>query len=1037
MEDYLDITKSVMISSPAGSGKTEKLARRYIALLRSGVEVERILAITFTDKAAAEMKQRILRILGQEDKKLYDTLREKMSLMRVSTMHSFCGTLLRRFSFETSLDPNYRIEDTMDARIIWDKILYEILMEAGKGKAGHDLLLQSLSERGFQGLDHLKTTINYLFEKNPFSLDADIPICPSSDPRLVQELRDWPGAQAAVENYEGLFEENGFSGLVTAERHFLTKDGEPRRRVPAHAKGIVDYGEWAIKMFQYWSIKSKEECRQRAERLRAIFIQCFKKYCDKKAFKGILDFNDLEYLTFRLLTDNPEWSNILYAFDERTDHLLVDEFQDTNNFQWGIIERLTEEWCSGLGAKREEGTVPTIFFVGDEKQSIYLFRGANVEIFNRAKTRLEEWMKNGFYYEEVTENFRSLPAIVDFANALFSKVMRTAEAGGSADAPSWVTGYSMFQSCRVHTKDTGKVEIILLEDDRASTAETRKKEADVVAKRIQGLVDDYRITEREGIPGSGSRPCRYMDIALLLRKRTHLKKYEEAFRRNNIPFVAVKGVGFYQEPEVAILRALTYFLSNPYDDYSLYILLKSPFFFVNEDSLVSAVNRKGDCLFSQLRATDRSSVKLLDEWLLKIQRIPLAELLEEALCKTKAWEFFHEAQQRANVRKFIKLVEDLEADGKSLLKVRDFLERIEDRAEEPKANVNTEGMDAVRIMTIHGAKGLEFPVVFVPGLDEGFFTKSLDSLLYDKEGKVFFKYVPRSSMRRTDEDFTLQVRKEEEEQKRLFYVAVTRAEQALFLTGRWSDNNNCFLDFLRQGLGLRKAEGERQWDVSVPLDSLSVISEKDMDALHKKKPGKKALKVPTAPAKFIPISVQKPLIWSAVTEKADIRIRHGSDRVLLGDVIHRLFEDISKGVIKESELQESAQKMLMTKGVIGKQNKRFLSLIDKDVSLLREKGIWQDVVMPRDNSFSELPFVLEQGETVYTGRIDRVIHEDGVYKVYDYKTFPADEKEMSLLLKGYATQLRIYKEAVKNLFYAEKVRSYIIFTHTGEIKEVG
>ncbi|GBE05256.1 ATP-dependent helicase/nuclease subunit A [bacterium BMS3Abin10] len=1066
MNKYLDINKSVMISSPAGSGKTEKLARRYIALLRSGVDVERILAITFTDKAAAEMKQRILRILRQEDKELFGKLLEKMSLMRVSTIHSFCGTLLRRFSFETSLDPNYRIEDAIDSRIAWDRILYEVLMEvgttrsrAGKGKAGNELLFQSLSENGFKGLDRLKTTINYLFEKNPFSLEAGLPGPSLASEMFAKELADWSGAAAAIENYAELFRDDGFTGLVAAEKHFLTKSGEPRKRAPAYAKGIVDYQGWASTMFKYWSEKSKEEFRKRAERLKAVFNKCFEKYSDKKALRGLLDFSDLEYMTFRLLTEDQEWSNILYAFDEKTDHILVDEFQDTNNFQWGIIDKLTEEWRSGLGAKREEGKVPTIFLVGDEKQSIYFFRGANVEIFNRAKIKLEEWLKREFYYEEVTENFRSLPAIIDLTNALFSKIMRTVEpdeAGGEG-MPSWMTRYSAFKACRTDTKDAGKVEIILLDDDEATTAETRQKEADVIAKRIQGLIDDYRITEKAETP-AGSRPCRYMDIALLLRKRTHLKKYEQAFRRYNIPFVAVKGIGFYQEPEVAILRALTYFLSNPYDDYSLYILLKSPFFSIDEGSIVKAVNSEGDCLFSKWRKTRDGSEKLLDEWLLKIQQVPLSELIEEALSRTKAWEFFHEAQQRANVKKFIKLVEDLEADGKSLLKIRDFLERTEERADEPKANVNTEGMDAVRIMTIHGAKGLEFPVVFVPGIDEGFFTKAGDSLIYDTEGKLFFKYVPQSAVRRMDEDFILHSRKENEEQKRLFYVAVTRAEQAFFLTGRWSENNNSFLGFLKQGLGLnrvepgaqstehrdRKTENRKQktkkgpqWGTSVQLEGLSVISEQEIKALYKKRPRPKTSKAPSAPEKFIPIRVEKPLIWNAVTETIDIRRQHGKDWAVLGDVIHRLFEDISNGVITEGDMRARAQKLLMTKGIVNKQNERLLSVIGEDVSLLQEKGIWQDVIMPRDNSFSELPFVLGSGDTVYTGRIDRVINEDGVFKVYDYKTFPVDKKEMSYLLKGYASQLRIYKEAVKNLFNAEDVRSYIIFTHTGEIKEAG
>jgi ATP-dependent helicase/nuclease subunit A len=1044
MRNYLDITKSVMISSPAGSGKTEKLARRYISLLQNGVEVERILAITFTDRAAAEMKQRILRILSQEDKELFGQLLEKMSLMRVSTIHSFCGTLLRRFSFETSLDPNYMIEDTIDARIAWDRILYEILMDAGEGKAGNDLLVQALSEKGFKGLDYLKNTINYLFEKTPFSLEAEIPVSSLSLDTIANELRDWPGAEAYIENYATLFRDDDFSGLAAAEKYFLTGNNMPRKRALSSAKGIMDYQGWSIKMFQYWCEKNREDFRKRAERLKEIFHMCFEKFKDKKSSQGVLDFNDLEYITFRLLTQSAEWSNILYAFDEKTDHILVDEFQDTNNFQWGIIDKLTEEWRSGLGAKREGGSTPTVFLVGDEKQSIYYFRGANVEIFNRTRTKLEEWLKEDFYYEEVTENFRSLSAIVSFTNALFSKIMRTVEPGESVgeDMPLWRTRYSGFNVCRTDTKDTGKVEIILLENDDATSAEIRQREADVIAKRIQGLVDDYRIAERVETSGSGSRPCRYMDIALLLRKRTHLKKYEEAFRRSGIPFIAVKGIGFYQEPEVAILRALTYFLSNPYDDYSLYILLKSPFFSVDEGSIVSAVNRKGDCFFSKLRdmcndsKSIHRSVSFLDEWLLEIQQTPLAELIEKALSQTRAWEFFHEAQRRANIKKFIRLVEDLEAEGKSLMKIRDFLERTEERADEPKANVNTEGMDAVRIMTIHGAKGLEFPVVFVPGLDDGFFTRSGDSLIYDRGGHLFFKYAPQSAVRRSDEDFVYHSQKEEEEQKRLFYVAVTRAEQALFLTGQWNDTDNGYLGFLKQGLGLNRARGEQGWDISVQIDGLSVVSEKEIEAVCRRRSKTETPETPSSPLTFIPVSLEKTPEWKAVTEVMDIKRQHGKDWVQLGDIMHRLFEQVSKGMISEDDVMETAERFIISRGVERELQRKFITVIREEISILEDKGIWRNVILPRKDAFSELPFVLDSGDVVYTGRIDRIINDRGIFMVYDYKTFPVDEKEIEHLLRGYAPQLGIYRKAVSMLFRPNDVKSFIIFTHRGEIREV-
>ncbi len=1107
----------IHISAPAGSGKTEKLARRYIALLKSGVDVERILAVTFTDKAAAEMKQRILKILKEEDEELFKKLLEKMSLMRVITIHSFCGTLLRRFSFEASIDPNYRIEDAIDSRIIWEEILYEILMEAGEGKDGHDLLLRSLGEKGFRGLEYLKTTVNNLFEKSPFSLDAE-PADPSLPPScpplvrerwggnrgqeggkegmggLIEELRNWPGAEEAIEDYEKYFEGGSFERLILLEKYFLTAGKELRKRPAGSLKHIADYPDWAARMYLYWKYKNIEEFTKRADTIREIFKKCFGKYSAKKALKGILDFSDLEYMAYRLLTENPEWANILYAFDEKTDHILVDEFQDTNSFQWAIIDKLTEEWRSGLGAKREGSVTPTIFLVGDEKQSIYFFRGANVEIFKKAKEKLEDWLKDEFCYEEVRENFRSRPAIIDFTNCVFPKILTADE-----NAPSWITRYSPFEACRKDSENKGSVEIILLNDDTGSIAESKQKEADVIAKRIQSLVGNLQITDRRkntehrtqstdknngpikqtrttGTDNS-QRYCRYMDVALLLRKRTHLKKYEEAFRKHDIPFVVVKGIGFYLEPEVAILRSLVYFLSNPHDDYSLYILLKSPFFSMSENVIIKAMGCEGDSLFSKLqkiysenppipplppsypplvrggwggKGGFENAVKVIEEWLSQLSYAPIAELIEKALVQTKAWEYFYEAQRRANVKKFIRLVEDLERDGKSLIKIRDFLERTRGSDDEPKANVNTEGMDAVRIMTIHASKGLEFPIVFMPGIEEKFSLKTNDSLIYESDGKHYFKYQPQSAIRKQDEDFMLHLQKEEEEQKRLFYVAVTRAEEALFLAGQWSEDNRGFLGFLEHGLGLQKIEDRaclpdrqaqstehrQQWEVAEQIQGLSVLSEQDVDKLYKKisKP-KHREELQSVPAAIIPLEIKEAPQWKAVTEVVNIRRRHGKNWVILGDIIHRLFEGISKGTVSEQDMRVKAGKLLTSKGIIKEDHERLFSIIENDISLLKERGIWQDVIMPGKNSFSELPFTLEYEDVVYTGRIDRVIKEDGAYNIYDYKTFPVNEKEIGYLLKEYSFQLGIYEKAVKMLFNAEAVRSFIIFTHAGEIRE--
>jgi hypothetical protein len=334
--------------------------------------------------------------------------------------------------------------------------------------------------------------------------------------------------------------------------------------------------------------------------------------------------------------------------------------------------------------------------------------------------------------------------------------------------------------------------------------------------------------------------------------------------------------------------------------------------------------------------------------------LPLSELLEEVLVTTGAWKYFHESQRRANIKKFIRIIEDHEAAGKSLIRIRDLLERTFEREEEPKANVNTEGMDAVKLMTIHSSKGLEFPMVFLPGLDDTFYSATGDRLVYEKAGRFYFKSISESSIRREDEDFQIHSAKEEEEQKRLFYVAVTRAEDALFLIIRWSDKDRSFFGFLRDSLGLENASLLQNRIPDIP--GFSILSENDVKKLYEHAPAIKSPGRGKPAPEFIPLPVKKQFPWKAVTETVDIRRRHGKEWMLLGDIIHRLFEGVSQGTLQEDSLSATAEKFLKARGEHDKvEGEQKLSLIESQIATLKEKGIWQEIITPRENSFAELP----------------------------------------------------------------------------------
>src|SRR4030043_817273 len=945
MEKYLDITKSVIISSPAGSGKTEKLARRYISLLLGGSEIEKILAITFTEKAAAEMKERILRILEKENPDIFLNVREKMPLMRISTIHAFCLKLLKRFSIELGLDPSLEVMDEFNAAILWSESVYESLMEE---KNKPDLFFEMMKNRGIKGWNNLYRILDNLKSRRPH-------------PELI------------------------------------LRGNHP-----------VD-GEEEKKMLELYS-------------------RCLKRYTDKKLERHLIDFDDLELLTYEALIKNPEWQNILYSFDEHTDHILVDEFQDTSSLQWKIIDKLTEEWRSGMGSKRESGKVPTIFLVGDEKQSIYLFRGANVSVFQEAKERFSDWLGKEYLFEEVKENYRSLPSLVRFTNSLFERLMQPSL------TESWRTRYAPFEAAR---EGDGNVELILVEGGEGMK-KNREKEASVLSKRILSLVNHYKV-----FVGDTKRPCMFGDMAILLKRRTHLALFEDALRKREIPFVVVKGIGFYDEPEVALLRDLLFLLIDPKDDYSMFCVLRSPLFSVDYKTLLRLMNQGNQSLFEKIQTIKvtklHSAYLLFSAWVERSKYTPLAILLEDALSETGGWQYYWEKQRHANIKKFIRIIEFYKSQGFSALEIREKL--IKARfGDEAKANDNTEGMNAVKIMTVHAAKGLEFPMVFLPSLDEDNSPRGKSIVIDEERERISLAYEEDSTKRKKIGYFQRQKEKELEEEKRLFYVAVTRAKDFL-----------CMLGAQRKG----KAHTGRLAYITDNLEhlsSLKIMNEADIDKLYSASRPELVEGSPvisySAPEPFLsepiftePISYEPSLKWRDVTEDLDIRVKHGEDWVLLGRVFHKLFEELAKGIITPDEIDRRALTLLRNDIYIKKDMERLMDIIKKDFEKLEISGFLKNVVLPpqaalpQTNSCAELPFILQRGNTVFKGRIDRIIIKDNTANIYDYKTFPVKKGELPELIDEYRFQMDIYMAAAEKIF-SLKTKGYILFTHTPLLVEV-
>ncbi|MDA8085108.1 MAG: UvrD-helicase domain-containing protein [Nitrospiraceae bacterium] len=1042
MAEFYNTKKSFIISSPAGSGKTEKLARRYISLIAAGGEVERVLAITFTEKAASEMKQRILSILARENPELYSKVKPRVPLMRISTIHAFCLKLLRRFSLDLGLDPRLSVADEG----VSSALLREAVMDVLRGEA--------------EGLAH--------------ALPPDAPAGPIFTLMKARGVRGW---DSVLKNHLAeLFRQRPLSELILEEPLDL-------RPVQASEKG-----------------KEKEMM------LLQLFARCLEVYRAKKLEARVLDFSDLEILAYKALAKSPHWQNILYSFDEYTDHILVDEFQDTSALQWRILDKLTEEWRSGMGPKREAGTVPTFFLVGDEKQSIYLFRGADVSAMKKARQRLQDFLGNEYEFHQAKDNYRSLPEIIEFTNRLFERLMprtqlpRPSQTGPDRPEPTdeedtgrdrpvstedwpassedWQVEYCPFEAKR---QGDGKVELLLLDmpqngsgyADSGRAKDKRDFEARMLAKRIKAMRRNYLVTNQKGgqatDPKGRKRPCEYADMAVLLRQRTHLAAFEEAFRREDVPFLVIKGMGFYEEPEVALLREFATFIADPEDDHSLFCLLRSPLFGLGYKALSNlhskGKNKKGKLkkqktLIEGLRASrvkkHIETAAMLDSFIETGKALPLSKLIELMLVKTGGWRHFWEKPRHANVKKFIQLVESHEAQGHNLIDIRDRLLADRSRADVSKANVNAEGMDVVKLMTVHAAKGLQFPMLFLPSLDEDINAKSGPVVIEERSmmegnssGVFSFRYEPDSETRKKLPEFERGRIKELEEEKRLFYVAATRAMDYILLSGIRSPKPKGRLRYLADAFGsdffvLNGPDAPKQALLpgsGCPLP-FNVITAEEVESNYARSVGMEL--VPERhfldePLYAEPFEYEPPASTKDVTEDILVKTRHGRDWVLLGRLMHQVLEELSEGRLAQDKIRERAVSLLKGFYIFERRREKlFTETILGDIEKLRAAGILEEVVLPRQGrrSFTELPFVHEKGKTLYKGRIDRLMIEEGVVRVYDYKSFPARPQDIGELAAKYSFQMELYREAAEGIF-GLAAKAFLVFTHIPLVIETG
>ncbi|MEQ1727537.1 MAG: UvrD-helicase domain-containing protein [Vicinamibacterales bacterium] len=851
----VDPSRNVVLEASAGTGKTRVLVERYVNLLRAGVEPDHILAITFTRKAAAEMRERIIdRLreaarLAQFDAGRWRELKERLGEIAISTIDAFCLALLREFPLEADVDPGFELaDDTEVPRLIAESLDQALRICRGIARNDDDvaLVFAQLGER------RLRTGLGALLDRRlvaPQALQrylsggprdltaalvcsrsadrlrdvldgvqggldaflADGPVQAPAFAMLADDLRAFCAADAAAgattaawsRTFERRDEQARYRVLVDRLRaYFMKADGEPRgatfagtgynrehctsdvawKRHRAAAAGIAPGVAEPLRAFR----RDLNVVLSRG--VWTIFAVALRQYQRTLEGRALLDFSGVLERTVKLLKDMDEFAQSRFRLEARYRHVLVDEFQDTSRAQWQLVAQLVRNWGEGFGASAD-AIQPSIFIVGDRKQSIYGFRDADVSMLDEAASFVSALRDQDEPRRAISVSFRSKPAILAFVNDLFGAVEKAPE---RADR------------FRYDETDRFPVEEVVRE------GELRVAEAGTIAPDpALGLIAGESITEcaervgaevaalighatvRDRTLGT-SRPAKASDIAILFRSRDTHREFEKALERHGVSTYVYKGLGFFDSDEVQDAVSLLRFLADPQSNLRAAAFLRSRIVRLSD----AALSRLAPELASALVLDDSPAAvaSLSDEdqrvlstvraamprWLAWVDRLTPSELLGRLLSDTAhAFELRgpRYRQARENLKKLRAMVRRYQNRGYATLeRVADHIERL---AVGDESNAAIDAHDAVSLMTVHASKGLEYPVVFVVNMGRGTGnSRAPIRVVADVKGEASVAIADYQS--EADEDA---VAKEREETKRLLYVALTRARDRLYLSG--------------------------------------------------------------------------------------------------------------------------------------------------------------------------------------------------------------------------------------------------------------
>lgn len=1132
-QQALDSTRHLAIVANAGSGKTHVLVERFLSIVLGGnARVSEVVAITFTEKAAAELRRKIAQAVAERldhatdvaTLKRLQTIRNELSSAVIDTIHSFCARLLRDYPVEADVDAAFTVLEEIDrtamteaavretfARILRQppddplrQQMFEVVRRLGKKKTFdivHEMVRKrelvdrwlasgGLYDRSDDELIHIwrsavKGVARCIVEGDDARRDVGKLANAATMHDEVQELlQRYAGGKSLCERSDA---------FVQLTQKLLKGRGELRRR--AFGEITSDLREAASRVARRAEMirqllpvleESDEQAHRDLLRQARFFLELYRevvrRYTEAKEEGAYLDFDDLQLKTRDLLTNE----RICQKLAQRFKFIMVDEYQDTNLLQYEILLPLLSNLRRG-----------NLCIVGDPKQSIYGFRDADVSVFHRTK---DDIVKQCGRESVVTldASFRLLRDIAAFINLLFSSIMAEAE-------DEFEVTYEPLVCARPNNAP-GRVEVLLPpvpesaieeESDDNNTEESGSpvaavNEEEMIARRILQLVrSGYEVFDKQERP----HPVRFRDIAILLRSRTGLGRLEAALLRHDIPHLVSGGVGYFQTQPIYDFYHYFCFLLNTYDDVALVGILRSPFFNVSDAELLEwrFAHRTGgwwetmrSAPLNEVRfpGIARAARKLADDLTLAY-RLSVPELIDHIIETTGYAGFIagttRAEQMEANIEKLKRVARRYTERG--FTDLYDFTKRlqrlIDEYQEEGQATVDVDA-DAVRIMTIHAAKGLEFPVVFIPSLDRQF-RDDVSCYLDQQVGLGFVStsetptpivaLMRQRAKRRTDA-----------EEKRILYVACTRARDLLVLSSskRNSGSSRSCWAWLQNLLRLESQTTastknfEVTTDVLVPtngrfecrnirhnlpvhlvypheLSTSGATGEAQqmeqtklvnicIEPIGAAKTGEffSATKIRTylqCPSKYylryvvgLPASSVR-LFRDNVEDEEDVEI----PRDLRGRAFHHVMQHSERIGANPAAILTELKNFISrdSYSILSEPSIELEALTEKVMAVLRSK-FWQNVLSGTDTR-TEFTIMTRIDHDILLGTLDRIYRDhDGVWTVLDFKTDTVDSETLARKQAEYEAQLKFYSLLVRKYFGADRVQSCLLFSELPE-----